>query len=259
MANKKRPTPKPRAKTPSSAPVAPPPPPPKARSKAPWFIAGGVAVVVVIAAIIAIAAGGGDDDNAAQDTSTTAAVGPTAPTTTIDPTLTVPPGEYQDVTVTGASLDRYDSDASSDPAIGTTPPTLQGFTFDGAPITIDPSAGKATMVVFVAHWCPHCNREVPRLVDWYESGKVPADLQVIGVSTSAQSSAPNWPPSKWLADKGWPWPVLVDSQKQDAAFAYGLPSYPYFVVFDASGKVVARQSGELPIEDIQQIVDRAVA
>ena len=33
--------------------------------------------------------------------------------------------------------------------------------FDGAPLTIAPT-GKPMLVVFLAHWCPHCNAEIPR-------------------------------------------------------------------------------------------------
>ena len=185
-------------------------------------------------------------------------VGPTAPTTTIDPSVTVPPAEYQPVTVTGDALAQLGDD-DDDPAVGSTPPTLQGYGFDGTPIEIDPSAGRATMVVFLAHWCPHCNREVPRLVEWYEDGGVPAELDVIGISTGADESAPNWPPSEWIADEDWPWPTMADDEDQTAAQAYGLPSYPYFVIIGADGTVKHRESGEVEIDDLEQIIDAALA
>ncbi len=262
MAKKKRPTPKPRTtSTQDARPLPPPAPaPPPARSKAPWFIAGGIAVVVALAAIVAVAASGGDDDDsAAQDTTTTAAVvGPTSPATTLDPSATVPPAEYQPVTVTGDALPRFGNDGD-DPAVGSTPPTLQGYSFDGTPIEIDPSAGRSTMVVFLAHWCPHCNREVPRLVEWYQDGGVPPDLDVIGVSTGADESAPNWPPSEWIADEGWPWPIMADDEDQTAAQAYGLPGYPYFVIIGEDGTVKHRQSGEIEIDDLEQIITSALS
>ena len=94
--------------------------------------------------------------------------------------------------MTGDALPRL-ADDGDDPAIGETPPTLQGYSFDGTPITIGPDSGdgKATMVVFLAHWCPHCNREVPRLVQWYEKdGGVPDDLNIVGVSTGTSDTGP---------------------------------------------------------------------
>jgi thioredoxin-related protein len=38
---------------------------------------------------------------------------------------------------------------------------------------------------------------------------------------------------------------MADSDTYAAAAAYGLSSYPYFVVLDANGKVVQRASGEV--------------
>jgi len=40
--------------------------------------------------------------------------------------------------------------------------------------------------VFLAHWCPHCNREIPELNAWRDSGEVPADLQVVAVTTAVE-------------------------------------------------------------------------
>ena len=32
------------------------------------------------------------------------------------------------------------------------------------------------MVVFLAHWCPHCNAEIPVLNEWRDSGEIPDGL-----------------------------------------------------------------------------------
>jgi thiol-disulfide isomerase/thioredoxin len=111
------------------------------------------------------------------------------------------------------------------------------------------------MVVFLAHWCPHCNREVPRLIEWQASGAIPADLQIIGVSTAVASDRPNYPPSQWVVDKAWPWPVIADSEAMDAADAYGVSGFPFFTLVGADGKVKVRGSGELEIDQLNQIVD----
>lgn len=265
MANKKRPTPK-RPPAPRAGAPLPPPAPAPARSKAlPWIIGGGIAVIVAFAAIIAIAAGGGDDgdDDVARDTSpaTTEAIAlPSIPGDETDdvqvtagpPSGAAEPGEYQAVTVSGDALERLPD--GDDPAIGVTAPALSGFGFDGTPVTVTPGDGRPTMVVFLAHWCPHCNREVPRLVEWNDAGDVPADLNIVGVSTGARSDAPNWPPSEWIADSDWPWPVMADTEDQTAAAAYGLPGYPYFVLLGADGTVLYRESGEVPIDRLEDIL-----
>jgi len=184
-----------------------------------WVIIGVVAVVVVIAAVVAIVATGDDTPK------TAAGIEQTRP-----------------VTVSGTPLPTFES-TTNDPAVGTTVPTLTGSSFDGTPITVQP--GKPTMVVFLAHWCPHCQREVPVLTQWAADGGVPKGMDVIGVATSTSPDAPNYPPSDWLEREKFPFPVMADSSEYDAANAYGLSAFPYFVVFDSSGKVVSRATGEI--------------
>jgi thiol-disulfide isomerase/thioredoxin len=138
-------------------------------------------------------------------------------------------------------------------------PTLNGYAFDGSNLSVTPGNGKPYMVVFLAHWCSHCNNEVPRLIEWKASGAVPADLQVIAVSTSVARDRPNYPPSQWVVDKAWPWPVMADSEAKDAARAYGVSGFPFFAIVGADGKVKVRASGELGTDRINQIVTAALA
>ena len=52
-------------------------------------------------------------------------------------------------------------------------------------MTIGGAGDKPTLLVFLAHWCPHCNREVPELIKLNDAGGIPADLDVIGISTAS--------------------------------------------------------------------------
>ena len=210
------------------------------------MIIGGVVLAIVIAFVIAIVAGGSNESGSSDTTK--------APNS--DGSVSV--GENQPVEVVGEALEAL-SDSGDDSAIGLTAPTLNGFAFDGSTLSVTPGDGKPYMVVFLAHWCPHCNDEVPRLIEWKESGAVPADLQVIAVSTAVASDRPNYPPSQWVVNKAWPWPVMADSKAMDAARAYGVSGYPFFVIVGADGKVKARASGELGTDRINQIVTAALA
>ena len=49
---------------------------------------------------------------------------------------------------------------------------------------------------------------------------------------------------------------MADSANSTAAVAYGLTSYPCFVFADASGKVVARATGEVSDNDLVAAVKR---
>ena len=150
-----------------------------------------------------------------------------------------------------------------DLAVGMPAPKLEGLDFRGQDITVSSEDGPY-MVIFLAHWCPHCNAEVPRLIDWRNSGAVPADLNVIGVATAVAKTGANYPPSTWFSNKGWPWPVLVDEADGDglaglAAQAYGATGWPYFVIVGDDGLVKVRVSGEVESAELQEIVAAALA
>jgi thiol-disulfide isomerase/thioredoxin len=119
--------------------------------------------------------------------------------------------------------------------------------------------GGPKLVVFLAHWCPACNEEVPELVNWYESGRVPEELEVVGVSTGVRPDAVNYPPSEWIVEKGWPWPAMADSAESSAAQAYGVTGYPTSVVVGSDGNVIDRVSGVLGLEAYEAFVENALA
>lgn len=217
-------------------------------SNALWI--GLIAVVAIALAALIVVVAGGDDETASTSTDSSTQVTSAFPTS-------------QPATITGDVLPSYDSAAETDAGVGLTAPTVKGLTFGGDEITLD-SADGAYMVVFLAHWCPHCNAEVPRLIDWKKSGAVPADLRVIGVATAVAEDAPNFPPAEWFNNKGWPWPVLVDQSAGagvagEVAKAYGASGWPYFVIVGADGKVKVRVSGEVEVSELESIVADALA
>jgi thiol-disulfide isomerase/thioredoxin len=195
-----------------------------------------VVVVVALAAIIATAA---RHDDSSSATTTPAGVEQVRP-----------------VEITGTPLVEMPS-TGTDPAIGTKAPVIAGQSFDGTALTTQNSA--PTLLIFLAHWCPHCQREVPRLVQWHADGQVPPGLNVIGIATSTSSDLPNYPPSAWLEREKFPWPVIADSANSDAATAMGLPAFPYFLLLDADGNVLVRQTGEIEPSDLTALINNALA
>lgn len=214
------------------------------------WVALGVAVLLVGG--IAFFVSRGDDSTANGDN----------PDTTEQPGSSFP--DSQPVTIAGDALPGFDPDAAVDEAVGLEAPVLTGLNFQGDEVKIDAPSDGPYMVVFLAHWCPHCNTEVPRLLDWKNSGAVPAELQVVGVATAVAEGQANYPPATWFSNKGWSWPVLVDETlgagtAGKAAVAYGASGWPYFVIVGADGLVKARVSGEIEAADLQVIVDNALA
>jgi thiol-disulfide isomerase/thioredoxin len=202
------------------------------------FIAGGVAAAIAAIVAVVLVVGGGSSSSS----TTTSTI-----TSNSDDVVTA--AEFQPVEAEGAMLAQLE-DPNNDPARGKIAPVVNGFGFDGAPLTIAPT-GKPMLVVFLAHWCPHCNAEIPRLIEWKDSGAMPADLGVVGVSTGARDDAPNWPPSQWVVDKAWPWPVMADNEDQNAAVAFGVSGYPGLILLNGDGKVLARRSGEAGIDELK--------
>jgi thiol-disulfide isomerase/thioredoxin len=214
-----------------------PPPAPSRRPPWLWIVVG--AVVLVAAIIAVVSAGGGDGGDDKGDGSGTAAAGQ----------------ETRPVTITGTPLAPHGA-ADPDPAVGARIPTVAGASFDGTPMTIS-ADGRGKLVLFVAHWCPHCQKEVPLLADFMADSPLPADVDLVTVSTSVSAARPNYPPSAWLQREHWEAPVLVDSKDSEAAQAIGLTGQPYFVAVDASGVVRARTSGEITTDQFRQLVGLA--
>jgi thiol-disulfide isomerase/thioredoxin len=192
-----------------------------------WIVGAIIAIVVGAAAVVAITTSGSD--------------GPSS-----DGLV-----EQAAVSVAGDVLPAYNDGDPNDPALGMTAPVLTGKGFTGNTITTE-TTGTPMMLVFLAHWCPNCQREVPALVEWNKAGRTPPGIDIIGIATGTDPANPNYPPSEWLAREEFPalWPVIADSKDNTAGDAFGLAGYPYFVLIDGNGKVVKRMSGEIPMDEL---------
>jgi thiol-disulfide isomerase/thioredoxin len=193
-----------------------------------WLIAGavGVIVIAVVLALLLSSMGGGSGSGQPA---------------------------RQPVQVTGQVLPDL-PESGSDPAVGQQIPTISGVTFDGSPLTIGPDDGPAVIFV-LAHWCPHCQAEVPRVQQWIDSGAAPEGVKLLTVTTSISSTRPNYPPSAWLEREHWSPPVLVDDANSTALSALGLSAFPGFVFVKADGTVMARTTGELPIDQLATLAN----
>ena len=115
--------------------------------------------------------------------------------------------------------------------------------------------------MFLAHWCPHCNDEIPELIELRNRDGLPDGMSVAAVSTAVDNSAPNYPPSEWIVDKEWPseWPVMADSVESTAFVVNGGSGFPYLMIADADGNVLARDSGTKSAEDLAVWIQTALA
>ncbi len=224
--------------------------PPSERSGALIWI--GVGVVIVGLGIAAIFLSRGGSDNTVEGQTGSVVVGDSA-TTTGDGASTA----SSEPSAASGTLPQYDATVDEDPAVGMAIPTVTGKDFDGNDLTISGDDGKAKIILFVAHWCPHCQREVPLLKKHLDDVPMPDGVELLTVSTSVKPGADNYPPQAWLKSEGWSAPVLADDEESTVAQAYGLSAFPYFVAVDADGNVVSRASGELSTEEFDAAVKAA--
>ncbi|HEX9635610.1 MAG TPA: TlpA disulfide reductase family protein [Candidatus Limnocylindria bacterium] len=200
-------------------------PPTPRRSSTP-LVLGGVVAVVVIAAVAAVVIAGLAPAGVAE-----------------------PAGQ---VTISGEPLPAL-VDPAADPAVGQQLPTLSGIGLDGQPIAVGPDGGPMAIVV-LAHWCAHCQAELPGLVQLIAQGGVPEGVTVVGVSTAIDALRPNYPPSAWFEREGWAQPTLIDDASSTALHALGLSSFPGFVFVDAQGAVALRLTGEIGTDRFGQLL-----
>lgn len=208
------------------------------RSSTGVIVVGAVIAVVLIALVVALVVTSGEatEDTAVQQVAPVVVQGDPLP-------------EYPQMTTS------YVADPATDPAVGIAAPQIIGEDFEANEVVIDPGDGDAHVIVFAAHWCPHCQQEVPLIADWIAEGNLPDGVQVSLVSTAVRQGSSQYPPSRWLQSADWENTVVLDNPNSGALAAYGAGSFPYIVYVDADGNVAARSSGALPIDDFAAVVD----
>ena len=193
-----------------------------------WFLAGSIGVLVVVVAVVAVALASSQ------------------------PAVAEP--AQAPVIVTGTALPEYTA-GQTDLALGMTLPTMRGTDLQGEPLTIGPD-GRAQAIVILAHWCPHCQNEVPQIVDWLANNPVPEGVDVVGLSTGINEARANYPPSAWLEREGWKQPTMNDDANSTAYRALGAMATPGWVFVAADGTVQLRTTGELDPGEFGAILDQ---
>jgi len=143
--------------------------------------------------------------------------------------------------------------AQPDPGIGQPVPDLSAQTLTGERVRVG-GDDTARIYAFFAHWCPHCQADLPRTTAWLENNQLPEGVEIIAVSTAVNRTGDNYPPSEWFEREGWPEPVLLDDDDGTLATGMGLTGFPYWVAADRDGTVVARVAGELDDSGLEALI-----
>ena len=174
------------------------------------------------------------------------------------PQATDTSSEFGSPTVEGEILPLFDP-AADDPTVGQPAPVVTSTDMDGETVRVVGPSDSAKILIFLAHWCPHCQNEVKMLTNWAKSNELPEGVEIYGVLSLSNRARTNWPPTEWLAREGWPWPVLMDDEAGTVATHFGLAGTPFWVVLNPDNTVAGRASGELPVEIFEQVVADAAS
>jgi hypothetical protein len=193
-----------------------------------------VAIVIASIVVVAVAGTGGNDSSAANQVAPVGAV-----------------------TVEGAPLTPF-SDTASDPSVGAAVPEITAPLLGNGTEVTWANTGRPRMMVFLAHWCPHCQDDVDNLTDWLEAGnELPTDrVDVQSVSTLVDEGRGNYPVSDWLEDEGWPYPTVIDDEANTIYTTFGGGGTPFWVFVNPDGTVAGRVGGELDPEVIADYMNR---
>ena len=153
----------------------------------------------------------------------------------------LPEGE---TTVTGDLLPEFAGENDDNIALGLAAPIFSAPNENSEIVSLEKN-GNAKALLFLAHWCGYCQKEVPVVQGFIDSAGVPPGVDVIAIATSIDRGRENYPPQKWLADEGWSELQLYDLEREIGTY-YGLNAFPYWVFLDKDLNVVARQTGNIP-------------
>ena len=153
----------------------------------------------------------------------------------------LPEGE---INVDGESLPQYAGENDDNIALGLSAPSFSAPDQNSEIFNLEKN-GNSKALLFLAHWCPHCQREVPVVQSFIDSNGVPPGIDVIAVATSIDRGRDNYPPQEWLEREGWSEIQIYDLDREIGE-AYGLNAFPYWVFLDKDLNVIARRTGNLP-------------
>jgi cytochrome c biogenesis protein CcmG, thiol:disulfide interchange protein DsbE len=160
-----------------------------------------------------------------------------------------------DIEISGEKIEIATPKTGIDSASGKFSPIIKHKLSSESPIISYPE-NSPTIFLFVAHWCPFCQEEIPEVVQWIEEGNIiEKGVKIVLVVTSIDPEKPNYPPDEWLFNEKWQYPVIYDDKKNLIAEHFGVSYFPSWVFTENDGMVAFTHAGKITKEELSQLVN----
>ncbi len=136
--------------------------------------------------------------------------------------------------------------------VGSEAPKSTVETADGGSVSVGGGDAEATMLVFFASWCPHCQNEAPIINDFEDEYE---DLRIVMVGADGTQGDTPDDVRKFVERYDIQSPAAYNP---DLGQRYQLTGYPTVYVIDGNGEIVAANSGEAPREVYEEWIQEAL-
>lgn len=154
------------------------------------------------------------------------------------------------VTVGGADSKNFMPNDKGLIPLGSQAPNFSAETVDGGKVSLEDSGDyQATMLVFFATWCPHCQKEAP-IISELESQYEDLGVVMVGIDNRDNSGKVREFVNRFRIES----PTFY---QPSLGSTYRVSGYPTIYVLDGSGEIVAAHSGEVPRDVLEGWIEQA--
>lgn len=132
--------------------------------------------------------------------------------------------------------------------LGSPAPNMTLIKEDASKVSLHDIDATWLLMVFWLPDCNHCDKEIPKLIEFYEKHKE-ANLKVLSVCGRSGSTAPIcWQQARKKAmPEGW---IIVNDPERISRFPslYNIKSYPHLILLDQEKRIRYNQAGSGPAD-----------